>query len=74
MRAQYSTEALEYHDYLSRVEGEFAAVLVVGPDSVRHAVGGFAKNAREEPTAWFNFGRDFPPVVDAMRNAVDIPL
>lgn len=74
MREQYSAEGQDYHDYLSRIEGELAPVIVVGPDSVRDAVEAFAKRAREEPTAWFNFGRDFPSVVDAMRDAVNIPL
>lgn len=73
-RAQYATEAQEYNDYLSRVGGELAPVIVVGPDSVRDAVEAFSKGAREKPTAWLNFGRDFPPVVDAMREAVRIPL
>lgn len=73
-REQYATEARDYYDYLSRIDGELAPVLVVGPDSVRDAVEAFAKGAREKPTAWFNFGRDFPPVVKAMRDAVRVPL
>jgi hypothetical protein len=73
MRAQYATEAKEYYDYLSRVESELAAVVVLGPEPVRQAVEEFARAAREKPTAWFNFGRDFPPVVQAMRKALRIP-
>lgn len=73
LREKYATEAADYHDHLSRIDGELAPVIVVGPDAVRDAVEAFARGAREEPTSWRNFGRDFPPVVAAMREAVRIP-
>lgn len=72
-RAQYAVEAKEYHDYLSRLDGELAALVVLGPEPVRQAAEDFARLAREQPTTWFSSGRDFPPLVRAIREALDIP-
>lgn len=71
-RSQYAAEAQEYHDYLSRLDGQLAPLVVLGPEPVRQAAEEFARAAREKPTAWFNFGRDFPPLVRAIREALRI--